>query len=193
MTRTRREFLRDLAVSAPFIVSPGALAAVGRDQAAAPPWDRAAAILRRIVPPRFPSRHFEITRFGAVGDGRADCTSAIRRAIAACRAAGGGRVVVPRRPLPDRRHPARERRQSPPHAEGDAGVQPGRAALPAGRAHALGRHRADELLAVHLCVRGGEHRDHRHRHARRPGGRRATGGTGVATAARRQARSPRHD
>ncbi len=95
MTRTRREFLRDLAVSAPFIVSPGALAAVGRDQAAAPPWDRAAAILRRIVPPRFPSRHFEITRFGAVGDGRADCTSAIRRAIAACRAAGGGRVVVP--------------------------------------------------------------------------------------------------
>ena len=109
MTRTRREFLRDLAVSAPFIVSPGALAAVGRDQAAAPPWDRAAAILRRIVPPRFPSRHFEITRFGAVGDGRADCTSAIRRAIAACRAAGGGRVVVPRRPIPDRRHQARKR------------------------------------------------------------------------------------
>jgi polygalacturonase len=95
MSRTRREFLRDLAVSAPFVVSPGALAAVGRDQAAAPPWDRAAAILRRIVPPRFPSRHFEITRFGAIGDGRADCTSAIRRAIAACRAAGGGRVVVP--------------------------------------------------------------------------------------------------
>src|SRR6476646_459926 len=97
MTRTRREFLRDLAVSAPFIVSPGALAAVGRDQAAAPPWDRAAAILRRIVPPRFPSRHFEITRFGAVGDGKADATAALRRAIATCHAAGGGTVVVPGR------------------------------------------------------------------------------------------------
>src|SRR3954469_9758736 len=61
----------------------------------AAPWDRAAEILRRIVPPRFPSRHFEITRFGAVGDGRADATAAIRRAIASCHAAGGGTVVVP--------------------------------------------------------------------------------------------------
>jgi hypothetical protein len=31
----------------------------------------------------------------AVGDGAALCTDAIRKAIAACRAAGGGRVVVP--------------------------------------------------------------------------------------------------
>jgi len=61
----------------------------------AAPWDRAAEILRRIVPPRFPSRHFEITRFGATGDGSADSTAAIRRAIATCRAAGGGTVVVP--------------------------------------------------------------------------------------------------
>jgi polygalacturonase len=96
MLRTRRQFLRDLGASAPLIVAPGALAGLGRDQAATPgPWDRAAGVLKRIVPPRFPTRHFEITRFGAVGDGRADCTSALRRAIAACRAAGGGRVVVP--------------------------------------------------------------------------------------------------
>lgn len=36
-----------------------------------------------------------MTQFGAVGDGQADCTKAIREAIAACQAAGGGRVVVP--------------------------------------------------------------------------------------------------
>jgi polygalacturonase len=96
MSTTRRQFLRDLAASAPLIVAPGALARLERYQSPTPaPWDRAADVLRRIAPPRFPSRHFEITRFGAVGDGRADCTSDIRRAIAACRAAGGGRVVVP--------------------------------------------------------------------------------------------------
>jgi polygalacturonase len=96
MSSTRRQFLRDLAVAAPFVVAPGALVSAAGNQAATlAPWDRAAAFLRRIVPPRFPDRHFQITRFGAVGDGRADCTSAIRRAIAACRAAGGGRVVVP--------------------------------------------------------------------------------------------------
>src|SRR5215471_16246507 len=96
MFRTRREFLRDLAASGSFLLLPGALAGLERNQAdSLASWDRAADILRRIVPPRFPMRHFEITEFGAVGDGRADCTSAIRRAIAACRAAGGGQVVVP--------------------------------------------------------------------------------------------------
>jgi polygalacturonase len=59
------------------------------------PWTRAAAIVRSIRIPRFPSRDFDITRFGAVGDGQANCTDAIRKAIAACRTAGGGRVVVP--------------------------------------------------------------------------------------------------
>ena len=97
MPSSRRQFLRDLVVAAPLVAAaPAALVAGWRDQAlAAAPWDRAAAVLGRIVPPRFPDRHFVITRFGAVGDGRADCTSAIRRAIAACHAAGGGRVVVP--------------------------------------------------------------------------------------------------
>ena len=61
--------------------------------------DRAGAggpkILARIVPPRFPARDFDITQFGAVGDGVTDCTPAFRAAIAACAQAGGGRVVVP--------------------------------------------------------------------------------------------------
>ena len=45
--------------------------------------------------PTFPARDFTVTAFGAVGNGRANCTGAIRKAIRACSSAGGGRVVVP--------------------------------------------------------------------------------------------------
>src|ERR1700689_1913054 len=60
------------------------------------------AILKRIRPPKFAARDFDITKHGARGDGRPRqvnemlCTDAIRQAIAACAAAGGGRVVIPR-------------------------------------------------------------------------------------------------
>jgi polygalacturonase len=74
----RRTFLKTLAVLA-----------------AADPWDGAAAILKRIRPPSFPNRDFDITRYGASGDGAKDSTDAIRRAIAASSQAGGGRVIVP--------------------------------------------------------------------------------------------------
>lgn len=57
-------------------------------------WAGEAAILARIHPPAFPDRTFPITEFGAAPGG-ADCTAAIRRAIEACHAAGGGHVVVP--------------------------------------------------------------------------------------------------
>jgi len=57
-------------------------------------WSDAEVILARIKAPTFPARDFPIVDFGAVAGG-ADCTGAIRKAIAACHAAGGGRVVVP--------------------------------------------------------------------------------------------------
>ncbi len=68
--------------------------------AAAPPqtsadWSQVPEILERIVAPQFPKRNFVITDFGAVADGKTDCTRAIARAIETCEKAGGGHVVVP--------------------------------------------------------------------------------------------------
>ena len=58
-------------------------------------WAQVPGILARIQAPVFPARDFVITNYGAVADGRTDCTAAIGTAIAACAQAGGGRVVVP--------------------------------------------------------------------------------------------------
>lgn len=57
-------------------------------------WAQVPAILARIKAPSFPNRDFDITKFGAVADGRTENTEAIRKAIEACNKAGGGRVVV---------------------------------------------------------------------------------------------------
>jgi len=59
------------------------------------------AILKRIRPPKFASRDFDITKHGARGEGRPRqvnemlATDAIRQTIDACAAAGGGRVIIP--------------------------------------------------------------------------------------------------
>ncbi|MGV3586274.1 MAG: glycoside hydrolase family 28 protein [Adhaeribacter sp.] len=58
-------------------------------------WEQAAAILKEIKAPEFPEKDFVITSYGAVGDGKTNCTEAFRKAIAACNQAGGGRVLVP--------------------------------------------------------------------------------------------------
>ena len=67
---------------------------VAADDHAGMGWDAVPAILARIKAPEFPARDFAIADYGAKPDGMTDCTEAIVKAIAACHAAGGGRVVV---------------------------------------------------------------------------------------------------
>jgi polygalacturonase len=88
MRISRRRFLQSSLAAAPALSLADALQP-------ADPWTRADAIVKSITVPRFAARDFDITTYGAVGDGKASCTDAIRQAIAACRAAGGGTVVVP--------------------------------------------------------------------------------------------------
>jgi polygalacturonase len=78
-----------------FLGAAGAAALARPLAAASDPWSQVPGILRRIQPPAFPDRQFDITRYGARPDGATDCTEAIARAIAECSRAGGGRVVVP--------------------------------------------------------------------------------------------------
>ena len=58
-------------------------------------WAKLPAILKRINPPKFPAKDFNVLQFGAVGDGKTDCSKALTDAIDKCSKAGGGRVVVP--------------------------------------------------------------------------------------------------
>lgn len=58
-------------------------------------WSALPAILERIRPPSFPARECNIVEHGAVAGGSKDATAAIRGAIQACAAQGGGRVLVP--------------------------------------------------------------------------------------------------
>ena len=66
-----------------------------RAEPATDPARQLQQILARIRPPQFPDRAFDITRYGAREGGQSKATEAIAKAIQACSAAGGGRVVVP--------------------------------------------------------------------------------------------------
>jgi len=99
---TRRQFVKDVAAAVGgFLVLPGLASGCGPGRTSgsagedADAWSRVPEILARIRSPRFPDRDFPVTDFGAVEGGAVDATDAFRRAVAACRAAGGGRVVVP--------------------------------------------------------------------------------------------------
>lgn len=58
-------------------------------------WPEADAIVARIREPSFPARDVYLNTFGAFTNGVDDNTAVFERAIEACAAAGGGRVVVP--------------------------------------------------------------------------------------------------
>ncbi len=90
---TRRQRL--VIVCAATAISVATSEALTAQQPAAPGWELLNTILAGIKPPTFPEHDFAITDFGADEGGEADCKSAIDKAIAACHAAGGGRVVVP--------------------------------------------------------------------------------------------------
>jgi polygalacturonase len=95
---TRREFVRGLAIGVGgLVVAPGLITAcAGRfSRAELSGWDLVPEILSRIAAPRFPSRSVQLTSFGAVGDGKTDCSTAFAAAIAQVSKTGGGSVVVP--------------------------------------------------------------------------------------------------
>ncbi|MGD0253098.1 MAG: glycoside hydrolase family 28 protein [Verrucomicrobiota bacterium] len=75
-----------------FLISLLAISALGAERME---WKQVSPILARFRTPVFPQRDSAITNFGAVADGKTDCTEAIARAIAACVKNGGGRVIVP--------------------------------------------------------------------------------------------------
>jgi len=58
-------------------------------------WAQVADIVVAIPEPNIPDRVFDITKYGAVGDGQTNCYDAFTAAVAACEAADGGRVLVP--------------------------------------------------------------------------------------------------
>lgn len=91
---SRRQFLHRTGAVAGGVLVGGTLLGTGAAHAA-PAWDQIPVILGRISPPTFPDRTLDIRDYGAVGNNSTDCTAAFRDAIAACNAAGGGRVLVP--------------------------------------------------------------------------------------------------
>lgn len=59
------------------------------------PMKEMAALRKQIKAPKFPSREFVITSYGAIADGKTLNTEAFRKAIDDCNKSGGGRVIVP--------------------------------------------------------------------------------------------------
>lgn len=58
-------------------------------------WNSLEKILSQIVEPTFPDKNYIVTDFGAVGDGKTDCTESFNKAILECSTNGGGVVIIP--------------------------------------------------------------------------------------------------
>ena len=119
------------------------------------PRDQGAGVSRQGV-----QRH-AIRSEGKTGD----ISEAIRKAIAACHDAGGGRVVIPAGQMEDRQNPFQEQREPAPRKGRPAHLQRRSERLPARRAIELGGLRVLQLLAARLRVRVRERRPNRRRHA----------------------------
>ncbi len=137
------------------LVLPALLARGAEAPPAGEPWARLPEILSRIVAPEFPARDFVVTKFGAKGDGKKDASAAFRKAIEACNRAGGGRVVVPPGTFVTGPIRLKSRREPPPREGGRRPLPHRPGALPPARPDALGRDRADGLLAARLRARRG--------------------------------------
>jgi polygalacturonase len=103
MSPSRRDFVKVAAAAAGAVLAPPTIRGRpldrilrGREEPGAEEhgWERVPSILARIKAPTFPARSFPVTRYGAKPDGVTDSSAAFQKAIAACAAAGGGRVVV---------------------------------------------------------------------------------------------------
>ena len=53
-------------------------------------------ILQNVSEPKIPEKEYNLLDFGAVGDGKTDCTEAFAKAIEEISKVGGGRLVVPK-------------------------------------------------------------------------------------------------
>ena len=136
---SRRHFLSEAGAGAGAWIALGAAppARAAEPDADEALWREAEAIVERIAEPSFPARDFVVTTFGAVGDGRANCTAAIRTAIRACSNAGGGRSGAARA-VPDRRPAPVAERQPAPRRWRHAAVPDHTRRLSAGRSTRYG-------------------------------------------------------
>jgi len=147
-----------------FILSTG-VSRAATSAAPAVTWATADRDLARIKAPTFPAKDFPITAYGAVA-GTSDSTAAIAKAIAACHAAGGGRVVVP----------AGEFSTGAIHLKSNVNLHVSAGATlrfnpdPALYPVVFTRWEGVECMnysPLHLRLRTGKHRHHRQRHPRR--------------------------
>ena len=93
MNPRRRDLLKLGAGAAALSLLPGAA------EPASSGWDEVPRILARIKPPVFPDRVFDVSKYGAVGDGRSDATEAIAMAKTARTRENRARDANPQAPV----------------------------------------------------------------------------------------------